>query len=123
MKYSDDELALKYSDAPDYFETAANAIKEMFRQVGKCEFDEDGIMTKGVIIRHLILPNNLQNTKNVIDWVKSNFNDGDVLFSLMSQFTPNKMCKIPELSRRLTQEEYNEIEEYLFDSGIEDGFM
>lgn len=123
LKYSDDELALKYSDAPDYFETATNAIKEMFRQVGKCEFDEDGIMTKGVIIRHLILPNNLQNTKNVIDWVKSNFNDGDVLFSLMSQFTPNKMCKIPELSRRLTQEEYNEIEEYLFDSGIEDGFM
>ena len=123
LKYSDDELALKYSDAPDYFETATNAIKEMFRQVGKCEFDEDGIMTKGVIIRHLILPNNLQNTKNVIDWVKSNFNDGDVLFSLMSQFTPNKMCKIPELSRRLTQEEYNEIEEYLFDSGIEDGYF
>lgn len=123
LKYSDDELALKYSDAPDYFETATNAIKEMFRQVGKCEFDEDGIMTKGVIIRHLILPNNLSNTKKVIDWVKNNFDDGDVLFSLMSQFTPNKMCKIPELSRRLTQDEYDEIEDYLFDSGIEDGFM
>lgn len=123
LKYSDDELALKYSDAPDYFETATKAIKEMFSQVGKCEFDEDGIMTKGVIIRHLILPNNLQNTKEVIDWVKETFNDGEVLFSLMSQFTPNKTCKIPELSRRLTQEEYDEIEEYLFDSGIEDGFM
>ena len=123
LKYADDELAIKYSDAPDYFEIATNAIKEMYRQVGKCEFDEDGIMTKGVIIRHLILPNNLENTKRVIDWVKENFNDGEVLFSLMSQFTPNKTCKIPELSRRLTQEEYDEIEDYLFLSGIEDGFM
>ena len=123
LKYVDDELAIKYSDAPDYFEIATNAIKEMYRQVGNCEFDEDGIMTKGVIIRHLILPNNLENTKRVIDWVKENFNDGEVLFSLMSQFTPNKTCKIPELSRRLTQQEYDEIEDYLFLSGIEDGFM
>ncbi len=123
LKYSDDELALKYSEAPDYFETATNAIKEMYRQVGKCEFNEEGIMTKGVIIRHLILPNHLENTKKVIDWVKENFNNGEVLFSLMSQFTPNKTCKFPELTRRLTQEEYDEIEEYLFNSGIEDGFM
>ncbi len=123
LKYADDELALKYSKAPNYFETATNAIKEMFRQVGKCEFDKNGIMTKGVIIRHLILPNNLDNTKKVIDWVSDNFNEGDVLFSLMSQFTPNKTCKTPELSRRLTQEEYDEIEEYLFDSDIEDGFL
>ena len=123
LKYSDDNLALKYSAAPDYFTIATTAIKEMFRQVGKCEFDEDGIMTKGVIIRHLILPNNLENTKKVIDWVKNSFNEGEVLFSLMSQFTPNKTCEIPELSRRLTREEYDEIEEYLFDSGIEDGYL
>lgn len=123
LKYADNELALKYSDAPNYFEIATNAIKEMFRQIGKYEFDENGIMTKGVIIRHLILPDNLENTKKIIDWVKDNFNDGEVLFSLMSQFTPNKTCKIPELSRRLTQDEYDEIEDYLFDSGIEDGFF
>ena len=123
MKYADDNLALRYSDAENYFEIATSAIKEMYRQVGKCEFDENGIMTKGVIIRHLILPSNLKNTKGVIDWVKDNFNDGEVLFSLMSQFTPNKTCSHPELSRRLTQEEYNEIEDYLFNSGIEDGFM
>ena len=123
FKYADDDLALKYSAAPDYFNIATTAINEMFSQVGKCEFDEDGIMRKGVIIRHLILPNYLENTKRVIDWVKNNFKDGEVLFSLMSQFTPNKTCKIPELSRRLTQEEYDEIEDYLFNSGIEDGFM
>ncbi len=123
LKYANNNLALKYSAAPNYFETATNAIKEMYRQVGKCEFDKNGIMTKGIIIRHLILPNNIENTKKVIDWVKENFHNGEVLFSLMSQFTPNKSCKIPELSRRLTQEEYDEIEDYLFDSGIEDGFM
>ncbi len=123
LKYSNNKLALKYSDAPDYFETATTAIKEMFRQVGKYKIDENGIMTKGIIIRHLILPNNLENTKQVIDWVRDNFDDGDVLFSLMSQFTPNKTCKTPELSRRITQEEYDEIEEYLFNSGIEDGYL
>ena len=123
LKYADDELAIKYSDAPDYFEIATYAIKEMYRQVGKYEFDQSGIMTKGIIIRHLILPNNLENSKKVIDWVKDTFNNGEVLFSLMSQFTPNKTCKIPELSRRLTQDEYDEIEDYLFESGIEDGFM
>ena len=123
LKYADNELALKYSDAPDYFEIATNAIKEMYHQVGNYEFDENGIMTKGVIIRHLILPNQLENTKMVINWIKNNFKNGEVLFSLMSQFTPNKTCKLPELSRRLTQEEYDEIEEYLFESGIEDGFM
>lgn len=123
FKYSKNFLAEEYSEAANYFETAESAIKEMYRQVGKCEFDENGIMKKGVIIRHLILPNQMQNTKGVIDWVKNNFSSGEVLFSLMSQFTPNKGCKIPELSRRLTEEEYAEIEQYLFDSGIEDGFM
>ena len=123
LKYADNDLALKYSEAPDYFEIATSAIKEMYRQVGNYEIDDDGIMTKGVIIRHLILPGNLENTKRVIDWVKNNFNEGEILFSLMSQFTPNKTCRFPELSRRLTQEEYDEIEDYLFNSGIDEGFM
>ncbi len=123
LKYSDNEIALKYSKAPDYFEITTKAIKEMHRQVGNYVIDENGIMKSGVIIRHLILPNNLENTKKVIDWVKNNFSDGEILFSLMSQFTPITPCPHDELSRRLTQEEYEKIEEYLFNSGIEDGFM
>lgn len=123
LKYSDNSLAVKYSKAPDYFETATRAIKEMHRQVGDYIIDENGIMKSGVIIRHLILPNNLENTKGVIDWVKNNFNEGEVLFSLMSQFTTISPCPHRELSRRLTQEEYDEIGDYLFNSGIEDGFM
>lgn len=123
LKYSDNTLAKRYSNAPDYFETATQAIKEMYRQVGNPVFDSNGIMQKGVIIRHLILPGQLKNTKRVIDWVCENFKEGQVLFSLMSQFTPIKSCNIDSLDRRLTREEYEEIEEYLYSSGIEDGFM
>ncbi len=123
LKYADNTLAVRYSSAPDYFETASAAILEMFRQVGRYEIDDDGIMKKGMIIRHLILPGEIKNTKRVIDWVKNNFKSGDILFSLMSQYTPNSKCGSGALSRRLTQEEYDEAADYLFDSGIEDGFM
>lgn len=123
IKYSDNALAKKYSAAPDYFETAKAAVKEMYRQTGKYDIGDDGIMKKGVIIRHLILPGQLENTKKVIDWVKNEFAPGEVLFSLMSQFTPVEGCNTDELYRRLTKEEYSEIADYLFESGIEDGFM
>lgn len=123
MKYADNALAKKYSAAPDYFETAKKAIAEMYRQTGKYEIGDDGIMKKGVIIRHLILPGQLENTKRVIDWVKNTFAPGEVLFSLMSQFTPVEGCNKDELYRRLTKDEYDEIADYLFESGIEDGFM
>lgn len=123
IKYSDNALAKKYSAAPDYFETAKEAIKEMYRQTGKYDIGDDGIMKKGVIIRHLILPGQLENTKKVIDWVKNEFAPGEVLFSLMSQFTPVEGCNTDELYRRLTKDEYSEIADYLFESGIEDGFM
>ncbi len=123
MKYSDNALAKKYSAAPDYFETAKAAVKEMYRQTGKYDIGDNGIMKKGVIIRHLILPGQLENTKKVIDWVKNEFAPGEVLFSLMSQFTPVEGCNTDELYRRLTKDEYSEIADYLFESGIEDGFM
>ncbi len=123
LKYADNRLAKRYSNADNYFEIATEAIKEMYRQVGSYVIDKNGIMKSGVIIRHLILPGQLDNTKRVIDWVKDNFKDDEVLFSLMSQFTPVKSCDLDSLNRRLTQEEYDEIEEYLFKSGIEDGFM
>lgn len=123
IKYSDNVLAKKYSAAPDYFETAKAAVKEMYRQTGKYDIGDDGIMKKGIIIRHLILPGQLENTKKVIDWVKNEFAPGEVLFSLMSQFTPVEGCNTDELYRRLTKDEYSEIADYLFESGIEDGFM
>jgi putative pyruvate formate lyase activating enzyme len=124
MKYALPELAARYSKAPDYPETAKAAILEMFRQTGPYVIGEDGLIKSGVIIRHLVLPENLENTYRVINWVSKTFSPGDVLFSLMSQYTPcGALDKYPELTRRLTQQEYDAAIEYLEASGIEDGFF
>lgn len=123
MKYSLSEPAKKYSAAPDYPEVAKKAILEMYRQTGPYVLDDDGIMKSGVIIRHLVLPGNLANTFGVIDWVSDTFSDGEVLFSLMSQYTPaGRSHDFPELHRRLTQEEYDAAVGYMTERGIEDGF-
>jgi putative pyruvate formate lyase activating enzyme len=124
LKYSDDMAAIRYSNAPYYFRTATAAIKEMYRQVGAYELDADGMLVKGVVIRHLILPGMLENTKRVIDWVASTFSPGKVLFSLMHQYVPcGRAAEYPELNRKLTEEEYAEAEDYLLASSIEDGFV
>ena len=101
LKYSDDTLALRYSHAPDYFETAKAGILEMYRQRGPYSLNGDGLMTGGVIIRHLLLPNHLENTFRVIDWVAEQFRPGEVLFSLMRQYVPcGSANDFPELSRQ-----------------------
>ncbi len=124
LKYSDDIAAIKYSNAPYYFRTATEAIKEMYRQVGDYHINDDGIMTKGVIIRHLIMPGMLDNTKRVIDWVASTFKPGQVMFSLMHQYVPcGRAGEYPEINRKVTDAEYNALEAYLMQSSIEDGFV
>ncbi len=124
LKYSDDIAAIKYSNAPYYFRTATEAIKEMYRQIGDYHINDDGIMTKGVIIRHLIMPGMLDNTKRVIDWVASTFKPGQVMFSLMHQYVPcGRTGEYPEINRKVTDAEYNALEAYLMQSSIEDGFV
>ena len=124
LKYSDNALALKYSHAPDYFETAAAAIDEMFRQTGPYEMGDDGLLRRGVVVRHLILPGQVENSLRVIDYIARHFRPGDILFSLMRQYVPHgKIEAFPELSRRVTDEEYDQVEQYLFDSPVEDGFV
>lgn len=123
MKYSLSAPARRYSFAPDYPEIAKSAILEMFRQTGPYELDCDGIMKSGVLIRHLVLPGNLENTFGVIDWVSETFSEGEVLFSLMSQYTPfGRASDFPELSRRLTEAEYDAAVRYMEERGITDGF-
>jgi putative pyruvate formate lyase activating enzyme len=126
LKYADNLIASEYSQAPDYFETASAAIDEMFRQTGPFEIDDNGIMQKGVIIRHLVLPEQLENSVKVINYVAEHFPKGSVLFSLMRQYIPCGTVsdeKYPELNRKLSDFEYETIESVLFDSGIEDGFL
>ena len=124
LKYSDDMAAIKYSNAPYYFRIATEAIKEMYNQVGDYHIDDNGIMTKGVIIRHLIMPGMPDNTKRIIDWVAANFKLGQVMFSLMHQYVPcGRANEYPEINRKVTNEEYKELESYLLQSTIEDGFV
>ena len=122
FKYAENDIALKYSKAKDYPEIAKTAIQEMYAQVGKCEID-NGVIKKGVIIRHLILPENLENTYKVIDWVSDTFKKGEVLFSLMSQYTPYRQLPFPELNRRLTKKEYILARNYMIKRGLTDGFV
>lgn len=122
-KYSDPVLAKAYSMAPDYPERAAEAILEMYRQTGPFVLDGEGILQKGVLIRHLILPGRPDNTKGVIDWVARTFPGNGVLFSLMSQYTPMPGTeRFPELQKRVSRRENNMLKNYMADCGIENGF-
>lgn len=107
MKYADNALAARLSAAPDYFETASAAIREMYRQTGPA-LVEDGIMRRGVLLRHLVLPGYLENTLRVLDWAAETFPKNAVMLSLMSQYVPMGSARsMPPLDRRLTQEEYD----------------
>lgn len=116
MKYAFDSLSKKYSRAPDYREKNLAAIEEMYRQVGDCEFDENGLLKKGVIVRHLILPGELVNTKAVIHKFAEISKGRKILFSLMAQYTPMAELNLDEfenLKRPLTEREYKSAVEYL----------
>lgn len=122
FKYSDNALAKRLSAAPDYYETAAAAILEMYRQVGRPVI-EDEQMTRGVLLRHLVLPGFVDNSLGVLDWIAENFRSGDILVSLMSQYVPMGKAKVmPPLDRRITETEYDAVLSYMELLGIEDGF-
>lgn len=120
MKYADNKLAAELSCAPDYFETAAAAIREMYRQTGGAVI-ENGVLRRGVLIRHLLLPGHLENTLRVIEWVAEAFPKKDVLFSLMSQYTPMGNQK-PPLNRRISEAEYDGALSWMELCGLQNGF-
>lgn len=120
LKYADSDLAARYSGAADYFEIATAAILEMYRQVGDYVL-EDGLLKKGVVIRHLLLPGALDNTRAVMDWVAAHFQPGQVLFSLMAQYTPQPGAE-GLLKRRVTRAEYRAAMAYMENLGIVDGY-
>lgn len=123
FKYCDNALAARYSAAPDYAETAKAAILEMFRQTGPVQLDENGLMTRGVLIRHLILPGAAENSMDVLDWIADTFREGDVLVSLMAQYTPmGRAADFPPLDRPITREEYEIVSGWLHCRGLRHGF-
>ena len=121
FKYSDDDLAWEYSHAKGYEDVAIKAIAEMRRQQPVDVFDEDDMMKKGVIVRHLVLPNAIENTRGVLKDIASI--DKDMIVSLMGQYFPTPAVEThPVLFRRITQEEYDEATDAFFDAGLTNGF-
>ena len=123
LKYFENDLALKYSKVDNYFKITTEAIKEMIKQVGVPKFDSNRLMTKGVLIRHLVLPNCIENSKKVLYWIKENLPD-DIYVSIMAQYFPTyKAMEDEKINRKLTFQEWNEIEDFVQEIGIENGFI
>ena len=123
LKYAENELAKKYSKIYNYFDIATNAIKEMINQVGVPKFDKNGMITKGVIIRHLVLPNYIENSKKVLKWIKENL-PNDIYVSIMAQYFPTYKAKEDnKINRKLTEEEWRQIEDFVDEIEIENGFI
>ena len=122
-KYSSSALAKRYSAAEDYPSAAADAIREMFRQTGPYRLDADGLLVSGVLIRHLILPGEIENSMGAIDFVSESFPKDGVLFSLMSQYTPMPgLERFPALQRRVDAGENAHLIRYMRRCGIENGY-
>lgn len=117
FKYFNSEYAKKYSNAPNYFEYANESLKEMVRQTGPCKFNNNGILEKGVIVRHLMLPTLKEDTKNVLKYLYETFHD-DIYISIMNQYTPPTNIKEKELKEPIKEIDYNEVIDYAIDLGI-----
>lgn len=126
FKYYDSELAQKYSHAPDYPVVAAAAIDEMVRQTKECRFigdNEDDLMSSGTIVRHLVLPGHVDDSKKVIKYLKYRY-DNKIYISIMNQYTPvGDLREYPHLTRKVTDEEYEEVVDYAIEIGVCQGFI
>ena len=123
LKYYDDILAIRYSKAPNYFNIAIDAIEEMYRQVGPVQFDSNGIMKKGIIVRHLLLPGHIEDSKKILEYLHLIYGD-NIFISIMNQYTPLDQVKnIEELNRCVTEDEYNELIDYAVELGINNAFV
>lgn len=122
FKYIEDDLSLKYSNVKDYSQYAKESLQEMVKQVGEPIF-QDGILQKGVIVRHLVLPNHIKNSIKVLDWLKENL-EGKILISVMAQYFPTAKAKmLSDLNRKLTKREYEKIAQHLYEMNMTNGYF
>ena len=122
LKYYDNELGVKYSKANNYFDYATKAINEMYNQVGKIRFDKDGMIEKGVIVRHLVLPGHIEDSKKIIKYLYDTYKN-NIYISIMNQYTPINKVKYDNLNRTLSEEEYDEVINYAYDIGVRNAFI
>ncbi|MDE6364893.1 MAG: radical SAM protein [Lachnospiraceae bacterium] len=122
FKFYNAELSAKYSRAPDYFACASDAVEEMVRQTGSLVFDS-GLMKRGVIVRHMVMPGHVKDAKAVIKYLYEKYRD-DIYISIMNQYTPpDDLADYPEISRRVTRREYEKVVEYAIELGVENAFV
>ncbi|EFI41949.1 radical SAM domain protein [Peptoniphilus sp. oral taxon 386 str. F0131] len=121
LKYFDKKLSEKYSKAADYFEIASGAIEQMFNQVGRFEYDGE-LLKRGLVIRHLLLPEHIEDSKKVVKYLYDKYSD-DIIFSIMSQYTPVRKLKYDNLNKRVDEREYNELVDFCIELGIENAFI
>ena len=123
IKYYSKELSSKYSKAPDYFLRASEAVKEMYRQTGENTFDENGMLKKGVIIRHLVLPSCKSDSFKILDWIRSEIGE-EAYVSILNQYVPvYKASEFKEINRRLMSLEYTRVIDHFFEIGLKNGYM
>lgn len=123
LKYFNNKYAIKYSNAKNYFSNTIKVIDEMVRQIGKPVFNKDGLMIKGVIIRHLMLPGLLFDSKKIVDYVYNKYGD-DVYISLMNQYVPMfKASDYPEINKKLNPKHYDSLINYALELGLRNGFI
>ena len=123
LKYVSSFLSARYSGAPDYFAVASAALAEMVRQTGPAVFDERDMLVRGTVVRHLLLPGCLEDSKAVIRYLYETYGD-QIYISIMNQYTPlAHVKKWPEIDRRVTEEEYDALVDYAIDLGVENGFI
>lgn len=123
LKYFSDERAIKLSQAPCYFKIATHAIRCMFEQVGPVEFDSNGILKKGVMIRHLLLPNSMSDAMHILDWIAETFPQNSIYVSLMSQYTPSyQSAAHPEINRKVSTYEYKKVLQHALKLNLQ-GYM
>ena len=122
LKYYDDELGKKYSGVDNYFEYASKVIDEMVRQVGSVKLDDKGMMVSGVIVRHMVMPNGVEDSKRIIKYLYDKYHD-NIIISIMNQYTPVRKNQYSELNRKVYDYEYNEVVNYAYDIGVRRAFM
>lgn len=123
FKYFDDKTAQRYSKAMGYTKTAKEAIQEMVRQKSECVFDKSGVIISGVIVRVLVLPNQTENAKNIIEYLYKEYGD-KIFISIMNQYTPcTDLSCYPEINRKITKKEYDRVVDFAVEIGVENGFI
>ena len=122
LKYYNNSYSLKYSSCNNYFKYASKAIEEMFRQVGEVEIGNDGMIKRGVIVRHLMLPGAMDDSKNIIKYLYDKYHN-DIIISIMNQYTPVRKLEYDELNQKVKDSDYDELIDYAYDLGVRNAFI